>query len=362
MKVFYSAFTCIGNVGDFIINKYQIEEYSKYCDVFVDFTGMPDAFRDGIIDDNNPRVHDFVKTYGVSYRGRHMFRVLSLLRSEGFTHFTKSPGPYAVISFPFPLFLKRLLGAVGYWCARRNGMKVFAMGIDLNLASLPCWLRKLNVKYFNCYHLLGVRSISNKDKMIPYIPFVEYCPDMAFLCSNLEKPTKNIRKKIAISFRSVDNINVLLESLRYICFYFSKRGYKIDIIYQVQEDYGFCKKLNDMLMEFHPSFREEMISFKTINSYVCYDYVFSNRLHVLLMAIMHGGIPFAIVSNDIREQKIMNIWESVFDGGFCMHMNDSLTKIEVFLDEDLVEMRESVYKAASFQKTLCEGRIRQLFE
>lgn len=362
MKVFYSAFTCIGNVGDFIINKYQIEEYSKYSDVFVDFTGMPDAFRDGIIDGNNPRVHDFVQTYGVSYRGKHMFRVLSLLRSEGFTHFTKSPGPYAVISFPFPVFLKRLLGAVGYWCARKNGMKVFAMGIDLNLVSLPCWLRKLNVKYFNCYHQLGVRSIPNKDKLISCIPSVRYCPDMAFLCSKLEKPTKNIRKKIAISFRRVDNIKVLLEILRYICFYFVKRGYEIELIYQVREDYGFCKELNDMLVEYHPSFREDMVSFKTINLYVRYDYVFSNRLHVLLLAVMHGGIPFAIVSDDIRELKIMNIWQSVFDGGFCMHMNDSLNQIKFFLDENIIEMREFIYKAASSQKALCEKQIRQLFE
>ena len=38
MKIFYSAYTCQGNIGDLLINKYQIEEYSKYADVYVFFT------------------------------------------------------------------------------------------------------------------------------------------------------------------------------------------------------------------------------------------------------------------------------------------------------------------------------------
>lgn len=42
MKIFYSAYTCKGNIGDLLINKYQIEEYSKYGDVYVDLSGMPD--------------------------------------------------------------------------------------------------------------------------------------------------------------------------------------------------------------------------------------------------------------------------------------------------------------------------------
>ena len=194
MKIFYSAYTCRGNIGDLLINKYQIEEYSKYADVYVDLSGMPDSFRDVIIDNKNTHVHDFVKTYRLTYRGKNMFRVLWLLRREGFTHFTKSPGPYTVLTLPLKVFLKRLLGAFGYWFARKLGMKVFALGVDVNFENCSFLLKKLNARYFKVYNLLGVRSKFNENVLLKKnINSAVYCPDMAFLCSDFKKFNNNIR-------------------------------------------------------------------------------------------------------------------------------------------------------------------------
>ena len=53
-KTFYSAYTCKNNLGDLIINKMQIEEYSKYGEVYVDFTGMPDNFKNILLNSDNP--------------------------------------------------------------------------------------------------------------------------------------------------------------------------------------------------------------------------------------------------------------------------------------------------------------------
>ena len=59
-KTFYSAYTCKNNLGDLIINKMQIEEYSKYGEVYVDFTGMPDNFKNILLNQNNPNIKDLL--------------------------------------------------------------------------------------------------------------------------------------------------------------------------------------------------------------------------------------------------------------------------------------------------------------
>ena len=87
-KTFYSAYTCKNNLGDLIINKMQIEEYSKYGEVYVDFTGMPDNFKNILLNQNNPNIKDYTATYGKSNRGKHIIHVIKLINKEGFTHIT----------------------------------------------------------------------------------------------------------------------------------------------------------------------------------------------------------------------------------------------------------------------------------
>lgn len=361
MKIFYSAYTCKGNVGDFLINKYQIEEYSKYGDVYVDLTGMPEDFAKGILGCTNPGVHDFVAEYGLSYRGKNMFKVLSVLHGEGFTHFTKSPGPYAVISLPIKKLCMRLLGALGYITARKKGMKVMAMGIDLNLSQLPQWLYRLNIAYFNHYNIIGVRSIRNKERIGLYIKSANYCPDMAFLCPGLKKPDNIVRKKIAISFRQVSDVDTLVTLLNKICAYYYSIEYEVHIVYQVVEDVSFCKLLAEKLSNYNPYFRKSLISFDELSCYEHFDVVFSNRLHVLLMGAMHGAIPFAMLSKNIKERKIVDIWDSVFEGNYWMYIDDSCLVLDEFLHNELCVMRNKVFKFALIQKQLCEDTIRSMF-
>lgn len=181
-KTFYSAYTCKNNLGDLIINKMQIEEYSKYGEVYVDFTGMPDNFKNILLNQDNSNIKDFTATYGQSYRGKHFIQVIKLLKKEGFTHFTKSPGPYAVLSLPLKKLTIRLIGALGYMTANHLGLKVFAFGIDLDYTSnQPKWLRLLNVKYFSLYNAIGLRSLKNYKECKNDLNNTRYVPDMAIL-------------------------------------------------------------------------------------------------------------------------------------------------------------------------------------
>ena len=321
MKTFYSAYTCQGNVGDILITKYQIEEYAKYGEVYVDCTGMPNEFRKIILNSNNPNVKDFVTTYGVSYRGIKMFNVIRLLEKEGFTHFTKSPGPYAVIDFPLISLITRIIGALGYWYAKHLGMKVFALGIDLILPKNGL-LRGINIKYFSLYESIGLRSKNNQKQLSSLLNNTIYCPDMAFLYPNRERCIGQ-SKRVAISFRKVNRLSSLEKGLDNLCNYLYSNKIQIDFVYQAQEDFDLQRSLAERYKGFGVRFCQKQIEFNELSNYSQYDYVISNRLHVLLMGAIHGAVPVAFISKSENENKIMTVFECVFEKNLCYFLDDN---------------------------------------
>lgn len=362
MKVFFSTYTCKGNTGDVLINKLLIEEYAQYAEIYVDCTGMPREFYDIIFNTKNPNIKDFVKTYGISYRSKNMLRALQLMQKEGFTHFTKSPGPYAYIKFPIKTFIKRLIGAWGYWIAYKNGMKVIALGIDLNYWKESTWLQKLNNQYFSIYSKLGIRSIINTKQLSQSLCNVEYVPDIAFLYPMLTTTPKiENTKKVALSFRKVDDIGVLLDKLKTICDFFREKEYDIEIIYQVEEDLVFCKKLKNSLALYGVNFHQKLIDYYQLNIYTQYAFIFTNRLHIALMGAIHGAIPCAIISHDVKEFKLSCIFDSVFSKKLWYYQTDMSKAVLEDIFEDQHSLRQLLCKEISSQRDLCRSAIKRYF-
>ena len=361
-KTFYSAYTCKNNLGDLIINKMQIEEYSKYGEVYVDFTGMPDNFKNILLNQNNPNIKDFTATYGQSYRGKHFIQVIKLLKKEGFTHFTKSPGPYAVLSLPLKKLTIRLIGALGYMTANHLGLKVFAFGIDLDYTSnQPKWLRLLNVKYFSLYNSLGLRSLKNYEECKNDLNNTRYVPDMAILYN--PQPYTNInRRRIALSFRYVAETEILLKELKEILPIFFSKGYAVDIIFQVEEDRLFAKVLAKSLKEYNLNVLSQCIWYDNLDTYSKYDYVFSNRLHVLLLAAKYGAIPLAMISKDLKEQKIQNIFNSISLGYLVRHIGFTNKEQWIELLSNKEAIKHEVNNALEYQKQICIKSIKEFYQ
>jgi len=360
MKIFFSAYTCKGNTGDVLINKIQIEEYARYGEVYVDCTGMPENFYNIIFDTNNTNIKDFVKTYGINYRSKNMLQALRLMQKEGFTHFTKSPGPYAYVKFPFKKFLLRLIGAYGYWMAHKMGMKVIALGIDLNYSNEPIWLQRLNNQYFSIYNILGIRSKNNVAQLSRSLTNVQYVPDMAFLypLPSIPPINKN-RKRIALSFRKVDDIVKLTGILNNICEFFTEKDYGVEIVYQVEEDMAFCKELSQVLQKYKVHFRPQIINYYQLDIYSQYAFVFSNRLHVGLMAAIYGAIPYAIISHHSKEQKLCYIFESVFSKSLWRYQ-EAMNRI--ILEDIYAEQKslaQMLWNDVLIQRDLCKAAIKQ---
>lgn len=361
-KTFYSAFTCKGNVGDLLINKYQIEELAKHGEVYVDATGMPDDFREVLFDSQNTNIKDFIQTFGIKYRGLTMLKVLSLLKKEGFTHFTKSPGPYAHIKFPIKTFLIRLIGAWGYWKAKKNGMKVFAAGIDINFLNERRWLRKFNQCYFSLYYILGVRSYDNKSELSPQLVNVSYMPDMAFLCHAISSTKeKSKQKRIAISFRKNEYTSLMKEVLKKICNIFHQQDYEIDIIYQVEEDKDMCEELASNLSDYHPNYRQTILGYKDLGRYDDYDFVISNRLHVLLMGAAHQALPIALIGRNEKERKISRVFNSVFTEKMWEYLDTDVTELIHYFIYNYSEIVANNKAEMLKQQQICQELIRKIY-
>lgn len=269
---------------------------------------MHGNFKNILLNQDNSNIKDFTATYGQSYRGKHFIQVIKLLKKEGFTHFTKSPGPYAVLSLPLKKLTIRLIGALGYMTANHLGLKVFAFGIDLDYTSnQPKWLRLLNVKYFSLYNAIGLRSLKNYEECKNDLNNTRYVPDMAILYN--PQPYIKYKQKTNSTLIQVRSRNRnSFERLKEILPVFFSKGYAVDIIFQVEEDKLFAKVLAKSLKEYNLNVLSQCIWYDNLDTYSKYDYVFSNRLHVLLLAAKYGAIPLALISKDLKEKKISNIF------------------------------------------------------
>lgn len=358
-KIFYSAYTCNNNVGDLLITKMQIEEYAKYGIVYIDATNMPSNFKAVLLENTNGNIKDFTKEFGLSYRGIKMFHVIRLLKKERFTHFTKSPGPYSILKMPISLLCKRLLGAIGYWYAKQNDLKVIAVGIDLNFSYVKDWLKQLNIKYFKIYDKIYVRSLPNFRIYSKVLHNVAYIPDMAFLYKDHVKyPSINLRKRIAFSFRDVKDFSKLKIILGKIISFFKQKDYEIDIIYQVESDKFFSQELVNSFKE--ASLNSKCLWYEDLPIYSKYEMVFSNRLHVLLIGAMYGNLPIALIEHNRKEQKISDIYKTVFENKIFYYINEEDLNIEnIWNNRNL--LYDMVLKSIIEQNNLCKSIIREIF-
>lgn len=361
MKMYYNAHTNKDNLGDLLITKYQIEEYAKHGDVFVDCHGMPSDFRRVIFDTQSPSVKDFEREYGICYRSIKVFKVISTLNRQGFTHFCDAPGPRVPFRRPlYRMFSKFLVKVIPPLFLSKR-IKRFSLGTDLYYHNKGVTAR-LTKWSFSKIDVLGIRSMANLEALQKVYHNVVYVPDMAFLYPKFTSSLfESKRNRIALSFRKVENYHLLVKAMQSICMVAEKQGTEVDVLYQVEVDKTFCKQLCQDMKSQNIHFIEKPIDFYSIETYQRYDIVCSNRLHVLLMAAMNGAIPYGLISHDRKENKIKDIFSSVFtiqllsyieefDENKCLSMNDNLNAA-----------KNEVRTCVSKQQELCQKTISNLF-
>lgn len=361
MKMFYSAYTNKGNVGDLLITKFQIEEYAKYGIVYVDCHGMPEAFMNVVFDTNNPNIKNFEAEYGMTYRSRRILRVISLLNKNGFTHIGGIPGPRESLSLPLKTMCFKMMGAIVPSIFFNNKIKNYALGVDVNFNNKG-FLGYLNRCYFGRFDVLGIRSESNLRRVEHSLNNVMYVPDMAFLYPSFSKePYSKANKRIAISFRYVDNYDVLIRIINIIGAIAIDGGYGIDMVYQVDEDRIMCERILRDIGFSGIILRQNPIDYYSLDTYQKYDMVISNRLHVLLLAALNGAVPFGLISNDNKEQKIYEIINDVFGKQYVTYIDffDKATFASLF--NSCGRLKMEICQRIINRRKLCRHVFDELF-
>lgn len=360
MKMFYLAFTNKGNVGDLLITKFQIDEYAKYGEVYVDCHGMPDDFHKVIFETGSPNIKDFEAEFGCTYRSKKILKVISILNKQHFTHFCSSPGPRETLSFPLKKLVFKLMGAILPAIFMSRHIKKYSLGVDVNYTSRS-FFGWLNTLYFARLDIIGIRSETNLERVKNHLHNVVYVPDMAFLYPMFDEASYvKIKKRIAMSFRNIDDIGQLLSVLKSIGMLASKGNFEIDVIYQVDEDKVLCEQLTKEINKLNVRFIESPVDYFSLDRYKNYDIVVSNRLHVLLMAAMNGAYPFALISDSPNEHKIQDILGSVFGNNHVVHINKYQEDQFDRVMNDINGLKNDVCKKVKEQRTLCTQIIREL--
>lgn len=361
MKMFYTAYTNKGNVGDLIITKYQIEEYAKYGVVYVDCHGMPEEFRSAIFDSESSTIIDFEAEYGTSYRSKRIFSVFSILNKQGFTHFCGIPGPCELLEPPLRKMLLKILGAILPAVFLNKRIQKYALGVDINF-DFNGLTGMLNRWYFNRFDVIGIRSEDNLKRLEKRMKNVIYIPDMAFLYPGYEADTyDHDNNRIGLSFREVENYSLLRETLIAICALAREHNMTIDLLYQVDEDRSLCNRLNVDLEGYGVRFIDSPIDYHSLAFYRNYDIVISNRLHVLLLSALNGALPFGIISRSRDEQKIKDIFGCVFFSDVFSYLDsfNQSTFQEVLAARNL--LRKRVRQNVEAQREICSVTFKNLF-
>lgn len=354
-KIFYSAYTNNDNVGDLLINKMQIEEYARYGEVYVDTCNMPETFTK-ILLDGNANIKDFYRVYRKSYR-KNPYGVIKLLKKEGFTHFTKSPGPYAELKMPINTLAKRLIGWAGYAYAKHCGMKVIAIGVDVNFPERG-FLGWLNRKYFSLYDRILLRSEQNEKRLRNTLSNVGFIPDMAFLYNTEISDDITERQRIALSFRETTHPKHLLKQLEDVARIAEQNRWDIDILHQVETDKAYAETLYEQLKSEHIHLKKELVWYKDLDIYKNYNFVISNRLHALLIGACYGAIPVALICENKKEEKIANIFHSSFSEKLLAHIDkDDISERLESIIENIQAENEQIKLNISAQQALCRQTI-----
>jgi hypothetical protein len=169
------------------------------------------------------------------------------------------------------------------------------------------------------------------------------------------------RKKVALSFRMVDDMGVLLEKVKTICDFFREKEYDIEIVCQVEEDLVICRKLSNSLALYGVNFRQQLIDYNQLNVYTQYAFIFTNRLHVALMGAIHGAIPYAIISHDIKEYKLSCIFDTVFSKHlWCYQDIMNITILEkLFKEQNTIS--QLLRNELLYQRDICTTAIKTMF-
>lgn len=355
MKIYFLVVTQHDNLGDLLINKMLIDELAKYGSVYVDAIGLPTEFKNELFSEN--RVFDFQEYYNGSIKRIPGQRLLPKIVKD-FDCFFKSPGPSGSGNYSFKSLIKRMVTIFQYKFFNNKGLKMNLIGNDVNVKlndKFDVKIAKYSASLFDNYLVRSHENVKILNTL--GIKNVSYIPDVAFLYKpNLFKEEKKV---IGISLRDLsDNLNTdsIVEYLKTMIPFFVEKNYKINFFYQVNSDKEFNQFLYEKFKSNDIVFLEECLKYDEIENYNKFKFLITNRLHVMILGMLHNVVPLLILNNHTKTNKINRIIKD-FELESLM-VNQKFKINELYNDYDLIKTKVSHNVEAS--KTLCQNKIKDV--
>jgi hypothetical protein len=353
MKIYFLLATQHDNLGDLLINKMLIDEVSKYGTVYVDAAGLPASFKEAVITNE---IKDFEKEYGGSLKRPSGYKLLSAVRTN-FDYYFKSPGPSGGIGYDFKSILTTTVLAFQFNYLSKGKIKLNLVGNDIIIQTkLDKWFQKNTNRAFKNYL---VRSVENRDQLIEMgYKNTSFIPDVAFIYDN--KGVKIIKNNVYISFRNLKDDNYkdkIITILRETIPFYKQQGLKVEFFFQVESDYEFNHFLFKIFQSEGIHFKSTCLRFDEISYFNKAKYVLTNRLHVMILGIVHEAIPVLILNDDQKTAKINRVVKDNKLDNLIIDSFESLKIINTKYEGIAVEIAQ----IKNHNKLLITNKIKELF-
>lgn len=318
MKAYVYIATNYGNAGDLFINASLISMIAEECDVVVNVGGVPNDFAASLISlfscDSGASV-SFVTQ-------RSLIDVFRIAFNSEVSCLFLSPGAYPGRNNLGSLTRKTARSAIiRIW--RLFGKRVYWVGGSI--PGNPVSMHMIDRFFLKSFNFVGIRSSRSVAASLKSMKNFGYFPDLA-ICRHsgisLSKPMIYDRTEIGISFRqimpgeeaSIDRRLLIENIISILKGHQLFQGSALTCLSQVRDDADFMKNVS-----------HDLINCEHIPvDYVDYGFdlnrldffykkcrlVITNRLHVGLLALNNGAIPFLIV-NLKRDKKIVDIFDDL---------------------------------------------------
>jgi polysaccharide pyruvyl transferase WcaK-like protein len=381
--IFYIAQTQYTNLGDLIINKTLIERLKTHGKVIIDNRGVPDWYCQELGLKADERA-SFYGMNGLLLAWLCCFR--ALFQRHVKTYLIVPPGH----AYSREKWLKpKIMGAMVYFVLfRMIGGRICRFGVSIGPFSK---VRELAEAWNSAMmYFYSVRdSLSEQYARKIGINKVRYFPDLAWLlacpelsdensegtpCNNLASTTDCTSESVPIqidgeyvifSFRKRARAGIKVQSYgdelyttldaiaATVC---GQWGKKLVLTYQVDSDYEFCKDMKGRYGDrYNVVLIDQKVDRRTMHGlYSKASMVFSNRLHVLMFALLAGSLPVAVVDIE-KNKKVVGILldaglkQLIFNIAQGTKVAESLPAIAAEADlikEKLILYREQTVKTA----------------
>lgn len=316
--IFYRAQTQYDNLGDLIINRVLLNQLKRYGALLVDLQDVPDWYYKELNLTEAEQANQY--RWKVNYL---MFFAAIRSRFSGKKRkiYLIEPPGHRYGKLNAQQIKSALLTLIYYSIFRLIGIRICTFGVSIGPCSrdaeiLEWWRRKLFYFYSvrdsiseNYVRQIGIKQVTRFPDLawlmeLPVDTTALLLPKGDYVIFSFREQTHNLAQAPAYQQQLYQVLDAIAEL---VC---QTWGKKLVISYQVESDRTFCQHLAERYSVLHSVlFVKERVDLDSMQRvYSGAFMVFSNRLHVLMLAMAYGAIPIAVIDK-INHHKITGIFQ-----------------------------------------------------